>query len=208
MSLLAWSISCSAVAGTSRSWPTIPAPCRYQRPSRCRHRSTPHTSAGWARHYGSGDLDLVGVWGPPRAGQHEVVHALAQAADMPLRQVADADIEDALNVAAALGAILWLRTDDLDARLRRDRAADPLPYPGVPERYRTLAASRGAGGSCLRRDQSSPSRPTATARRCGRGRCPSWTPIRPQTWPPGIKMSDEELRAVAALARADALPRS
>ena len=62
----------------------------------------------------AGDLDLVGVWGPPRAGQHEAVYALARAAGMPLRQVADADIESALNVAAALGAILWLRTDDLD----------------------------------------------------------------------------------------------
>src|SRR6185437_3158590 len=64
---------------------------------------------------GVGDLNLIGVWGPPRAGQHEVVQAVAQAARMPLRQVAGAGIEDALNVTAALGAILWLRTDDLDA---------------------------------------------------------------------------------------------
>ena len=62
----------------------------------------------------AGDLDLVGVWGSPRAGQHEAVYALARAAGMPLRQVADADVENALNIAAALGAILWLRTDDLD----------------------------------------------------------------------------------------------
>ena len=89
----------------------------------------------------AGDLDLVGVWGSPRVGQHEAVYALARAAGMPLRQVVGDDIEGALNVAAALGAILWLRTDDLDARLRHDRAADPLPYPGVPERHRTLAAS-------------------------------------------------------------------
>jgi hypothetical protein len=62
-----------------------------------------------------GELDLIGVWGPQRAGQHEVVHALAKAAGMPLRQVVKADVDDALNVAATLGAILWLRTDDLDA---------------------------------------------------------------------------------------------
>jgi hypothetical protein len=61
----------------------------------------------------AGELDLVGVWGSPRAGQHEAVYALARAAGMPLRQVADADVESALNVAAALDAILWLRAYDL-----------------------------------------------------------------------------------------------
>jgi len=63
----------------------------------------------------AGDLNLVGVWGPPRAGQHEAVYALARAAVMPLRQSANDDIESALNAAASLGAILWLRTDALDA---------------------------------------------------------------------------------------------
>ena len=105
----------------------------------------------------AGDLDLVGVWGSPRAGQHEAVYALARAAGMPLRQVANADIEDALNIAAALGAILWLRTDDLDALLRRDRAADPLPHAGVPERHRTLAASGCAVCPRVRRDRRNPS---------------------------------------------------
>jgi hypothetical protein len=62
----------------------------------------------------AGDLDLVGVWGSPRAGQQEAVYALARAAGMSLRQTVGADIEDALNVAAALGAILWLRTDGLE----------------------------------------------------------------------------------------------
>ena len=38
---------------------------------------------------------------------------------MPLRQVIGDDVENALNVAAALGAILWLRTDDLERCLRR-----------------------------------------------------------------------------------------
>ena len=65
----------------------------------------------------AGDLDLVGVWGSPRAGQHEAVYALARAAGMPLRQVTGDDVEDALNVAAALGAILWLRTDGPRRRL-------------------------------------------------------------------------------------------
>ena len=98
-----------------------------------------------------GDLDLVGVWGSPRAGQHEVVHALAQAAGMPLRQVANADIEDALNVAAALGAILWLRTDDLDADsavaglLARSRTpcASAVPSPGgLPPCWRLAPTPR------------------------------------------------------------------
>ena len=61
----------------------------------------------------AGDLDLVGVWGSPRVGQHEAVYALARAAGMPLRQPVGDDVEDALNVGAALGAIVWLRTDGL-----------------------------------------------------------------------------------------------
>jgi hypothetical protein len=62
----------------------------------------------------AGDLDMVGVWGSPRVGQREAVYALARAAGMPLRQAVGADIEDALNVAAALRAIVWLRTDGIE----------------------------------------------------------------------------------------------
>jgi ATPase family associated with various cellular activities (AAA) len=80
-----------------------------------------------------GDLDLVGVWGSPRAGQHEVIYALARAAGMPLRQAATADIGSALNAAASLGAILWLRTDALDPDVTDllTRSRTPVCLSGV-----------------------------------------------------------------------------
>jgi hypothetical protein len=147
-----------------------------------------------------GDLDLVGIWGPPRAGQHEVVHALARAAGMPLRQVGNADIEDALNVAATLGAILWLRTDNLDAGsaaaglLTRSRtpvclsATEPWRPPAV------LAARAYAE--------------FAVALPSYRDRLAMWTRALPELHAhtaadlaARYQISDEELRAVAALAR-------
>jgi hypothetical protein len=151
-----------------------------------------------------GDLDLVGVWGPPRTGQHEVVHALARAAGMPLRQVANADVADALTVAAALGAILWLRTEDLAGSsavaklLARSRTpvclsgAEPWRSPGV------LAARAYAEISL--------------AHPSYRDRTAMWARALPELdsqiaedLAARYRMSDEELRAVAALSRTDAL---
>jgi hypothetical protein len=152
----------------------------------------------------TGDVDLVGVWGSPRAGQHRVVYALARAAGMPLRQVADADVEGALNVAAALGAMLWLHTDDLD------RAP---AVTGLLTRSRTPVCLSGT----------EPWRPPAAlaARAYAeihlllpsyRERKAMWAQALPEldtdtaeNLAARYQVSDEELRAVAKLARSDAL---
>ena len=149
----------------------------------------------------AGDLDLVGVWGPLRAGQHEVVHALARAAGMSLRQVVDADIESALNAAASLGAILWLRTD----------ALDPAAVTGLLTRSHTPVCLSGA----------EPWRPAAvlsvrpyaeiTVTRPSYGhRKAMWVGVLPDldaVSAAGLaaryQLSEEELRAVAALACGD-----
>ena len=148
----------------------------------------------------AGDLDLVGVWGSPRAGQHEAVYALAQAAGMPLRQVTGADIEGALNVAAALGAILWLRTDDLgDASavsglLTRSRT--PVCLSGT-EPWRPPAVLAGRAYAEI-----------AVGRPSYRDRKEMWARALPELdidtagdLAARYQMSDQELRAVAALAR-------
>jgi hypothetical protein len=154
---------------------------------------------------GAGDLDQVGVWGPPRAGQHEVVHALAQAAGMPLRQVSGSGIEDALNVTAALGAILWLRTDDLDAApgaaglLAQSRT--PVCVSGTePWRPPAVLAARTYAELVV---------PPPSYR----DRMAMWARALPELGTDmtadlaaRYQMSDEELRAVAVLARTDALP--
>lgn len=152
----------------------------------------------------AGDLDLVGVWGPPRAGQHEAVHALARAAGMPLRQVVNADIENALNVAAALGAILWLRTDDLgDASAvakMLTRTRTPVCQSGTePWRPAAVLSVRAYAEIVM----SSPSY---------RDRVTMWARALPELdagtagdLAARYRVSDDELRAIAALARGGAL---
>jgi hypothetical protein len=153
----------------------------------------------------TGDLDLVGVWGSPRAGQQEAVYALAGAAGMPLRQAVGADIEDALNVAAALGAILWLRTDDMEL---------PSATAGLLARSRTPVCLSGT----------EPWRPSAVlpvrayaeiviASPSYRDRVAMWAQALPELDTDSAedlaaryRMSDQELRAIAALARTEALP--
>ena len=152
-----------------------------------------------------GDLDLVGVWGPPRAGQHEAVHALALAAGMPLRQMTGNDAENALNAAAALGAIWWLRTDDLgDASavaglLARTRT--PVCLSGTePWRPSTVLSVRAYAEIVM----SSPSY---------RDRIAMWARALPELdadtagdLAARYRVSDGELRAIAALTRGGALP--
>jgi hypothetical protein len=152
----------------------------------------------------TGDLDLIGVWGPRRAGQHEVVHALAQAAGMPLRQPANDDIEGALNTAAALGAMLWLRTDDLEGAsvvtrlLARSRT--PVCLSGSqPWRSPAVLSVRAYAE-------------VATSRPSYRDRTAMWVRVLPEldadtagSLAARYKIGDEELRAVAALARIDEL---
>jgi hypothetical protein len=153
----------------------------------------------------AGDLDLVGIWGSPRAGQHEAVYALARAAGMPLRQVIGADIEDALNIAAALGAILWLHTDDLQLTsavsglLTRSRT--PVCLSGTePWRPPSALAARAYTEIVIPHPSY-------------RDRIVMWARVLPeldadtaQDLAARYRVSDEELQAIASLAHADSLP--
>ena len=155
----------------------------------------------------TGDLDLIGIWGPPRAGQHEAVHALALAAHLPLRQVSGNDVENALSIAAALGAILWMRTDDL---------GDVSAVTGLLARSRTPVCLSGT----------EPWRPPAAlsvrsyaeitlAQSSYRDRITTWERTLPEL-DAGVAadlaaryhVTYGELRAVATLARADARARA
>ena len=151
-----------------------------------------------------GDLNLVGIWGPPRAGQHEAVYALSQAAGMPLRQVTRNDVANALNAAASLGALLWLRADDL---------GDASAVTGLLARSRVPVCLSGT----------EPWRPSAVlsvrayaeitlARPSYLDRVATWSRTLPEL-DAGMaadlavryQLSGEELLAVATLARADGL---
>ena len=152
----------------------------------------------------AGHLDMVGVWGPLRAGQHEVVYALAQAAGMPLRQVTRAGIEDALNVAAALDSILWLRTDDLDPAsavtglLTRSRT--PVCLSGTEPWRPSVALSVRAYAEIAVTPPSYRDRKTMWARAL-----PELDADTVGDLAARYRLSREELCAIAVLARADAL---
>jgi ATPase family associated with various cellular activities (AAA) len=153
----------------------------------------------------AGDLDLVGVWGSPRAGQHEAIYALAQAAGMPLRQSVGNDIEDALNIAASLGAILWLPTDGLEfssvmtGLLLRSRT--PVCLSGTePWRPPPVLAARAYAEIVIPRPSY-------------HDRVAMWAKALPELdaytteeLAARYRVSDEELLGIAALARADLLP--
>jgi len=73
----------------------------------------------------TGHVSVVGVWGARHAGQEECVLALASAAKMPLRHLLISELERAganlkeslremLQMAVALGAILWTETDSFN----------------------------------------------------------------------------------------------
>jgi hypothetical protein len=154
----------------------------------------------------AGDVDLIGVWGSLRAGQREAIYALARAAGLPLRQAVGDGIEDALNVAAALGAILWLRTDGL-------QLSDAMA--GLLTRSRTLVCLTG----------SEPWRPSPILAARGyaeitlpppsyRDRVAMWAQALPELdakmaadLAARYRVSDEELRAIAMLSRGDVLSR-
>ncbi|MFI2224554.1 AAA family ATPase [Streptomyces fradiae] len=71
----------------------------------------------------AGRVDLAGLWGAPPDGQLDTVRALARAAGTPLRTLTE-DPDTDLRTAAALGALLWVPTDDLrDERRRPDADA-------------------------------------------------------------------------------------
>ena len=153
----------------------------------------------------AGDLDLVGIWGPPRAGQHEAVYALAQAAGMPLRQAVNDDIQVALNASAALGAILRLQTDGLGLSsavaglVARSRA--PVCLAGAePWRPAAMVAARSYAEIVI----DLPSH---------RDRVTMWARALPELDPgtttdlaARYRLSDEELQAIATLAHSGTLP--
>jgi ATPase family associated with various cellular activities (AAA) len=155
----------------------------------------------------TGDLDLIGIWGSPRVGQREVVYGLARAAGMPLRQVTGHDVDAALNLAATLGAILWLHTDDLDRASAvtelLTRSSTPVCLSGTePWRPPPALSARAYAEVVI----SNPSY---------RDRMAMWARVLPELdadtagdLAARYRVSDEELLAVAALARADALPES
>jgi hypothetical protein len=152
----------------------------------------------------AGDLDLVGVWGPLRIGQHEIVYALAQAAGMPLRQVDGTDIDAALNLAAALDSILWLRTDELEpASAVTDlltRSRTPVCLSGSePWRPAAVVSARAYAE-------------IAVAPPSYRDRKAMWTRVLPEldadtaaSLAARYQLSEKELRAVATLAGRDSL---
>ncbi|MGW3562466.1 ATP-binding protein [Streptomyces sp. NPDC000941] len=103
------------------------------------------------RALGSGDIDLAGLWGCPPDGQLDAVQALARAAGAPLRTLTadpEADPQTELRTAAALGAVLWIPTDDLHGEPQRHRAAAlsaALPRSRVPVCLTGLKPWRPAG---------------------------------------------------------------
>ncbi|MFD8377432.1 ATP-binding protein [Streptomyces sp. NPDC059679] len=103
------------------------------------------------RALGSGDIDLAGLWGCPPDGQLDAVQALARAAGAPLRTLTadpEADPQAELRTAAALGAVLWIPTDDLHGEPQRQRAAAvsaALPRSRVPVCLTGLKPWRPAG---------------------------------------------------------------
>ncbi|MGO4429671.1 ATP-binding protein, partial [Streptomyces sp. MCAF7] len=103
------------------------------------------------RALGSGDIDLAGLWGCPPDGQLDAVQALARAAGAPLRTLTadpEADPQAELRTAAALGAVLWIPTDELHGEPQRHRAAvlsAALPRSRVPVCLTGLKPWRPAG---------------------------------------------------------------
>jgi hypothetical protein len=153
----------------------------------------------------AGDLELVGIWGSPRDGQREAVYALAQAAGMPLRQAVDNDIGDALNLAATLGAILWLQTDGFELSSAvaglLGRSRTPVCLTGSePWRPASIVAARGYAEIVI-------------APPSYRDRIWMWARALPELDADMVadlaaryRVSDEELRAIATLSHGDALP--
>ncbi|XVV15529.1 ATP-binding protein [Actinoplanes sp. CA-131856] len=147
----------------------------------------------------AGDVDLVGLWGCPPDSQMDAALALAHTAGRPLRR-GTGDVEADLRMSATLGAMLWLRTDDapvLDAALLRSRT--PVCLTGVsPWRPPALLAARAYAELTV----PTPGLPERRA---------MWSTAFPaldedvlEDLAVRYRMSGGELRAVAAVADADA----
>lgn len=165
--------------------------------------AAPHLSsdrlARLGRALGEGDVDLVGLWGCPPDSQIDAARALAGAAGRPLRRMTP-DLAADLRTAAAMNAILWLRTDDpvhQEEALLRSRV--PVCLTGVtPWRPPQLLAVRTYAELTI----PAPDFPARTA---------MWQAAFPlldreilADYAAGYRMSSGELRAVAAVADVDA----
>ncbi len=148
----------------------------------------------------AGDVDVVGLWGLPADSQLDAAQALAAAAGRPLRRVR-ADVVDDLRTAAALDAILWIPTDGRAAHPDEAlvRSGVPLCLTGTtPWRPPRLLADRTYAELTI----PAPGFPERRA---------MWSSAFPVLDPEVLtdlaaryRMSGGELRAVAAVADADA----
>jgi hypothetical protein len=156
--------------------------------------------AALARALAAGDVDVVGLWGCSHDGQLDAASALAAAAGRPLRQMTSDPAAD-LRTAAALDAVLWLRTDDApphpDELLLRSRV--PICLTGeTPWRPPALLAARTYAELTV----PAPGFPERRA---------MWSAVLPVLDEPRVadlaarfRMSGGELRAVAAVAETGA----
>ncbi|MGK3207995.1 ATP-binding protein [Amycolatopsis sp. MEPSY49] len=148
----------------------------------------------------AGDVDVVGLWGLPADSQLDAAQALAAAAGRPLRRVC-ADVVADLRTAAALDAILWIPTDGRAAHPDEAlvRSGVPLCLTGTtPWRPPRLLADRTYAELTI----PPPGFPERRA---------MWSSAFPVLDPEVLtdlaaryRMSGGELRAVAAVADADA----
>ncbi|GGQ08602.1 ATP-binding protein [Streptomyces roseolilacinus] len=172
----------------------------------------PHLSsdrlARLGRALGAGRIDLAGLWGRPPDGQLDAVQALVRAAGASLRALTE-DPEADLRTAAALGAVLWIPTDDLHGEPRREhadavsaallRSRVPVCLTGLrPWRPAVLLATRAYAELTV-------PEPGFTDRRA------MWSAALPDLHGPLLedlavryRMSGGELRAVASVADAGA----
>ena len=165
----------------------------------------------------AGDLDLVGVWGAPHAGPHDVVLALAQAAGRPLRRVPAADlaasppdmaaaVAEALAVAMALGAVLWISVEGFDGDDRRGALGELLARSRTPTCLSGTGPWRPGSAICRRAWAE-----VEIAEPSYRDRKAMWSAALPDLDGPGAallgdlaahyRVDGDELRAIAALAR-------
>jgi hypothetical protein len=167
-----------------------------------------------------GQLDLVGVWGAVRAGQHDVVVAIAQAAGLPLRRVPSMDLAkesaelaiavgEALDMAATLRTLLWIPIEQL-------ADDDRQVLQELLTRSRTPACLSGAYPWRPTRAMSSRTWAEIEVSEPGyRDRKAMWSAALPALndrdaellgdLAARYRMSSDELRAVATVARTDGL---
>jgi len=148
----------------------------------------------------AGDVDVVGLWGCPPDSQIDAAQALATAAGRSLRRVT-ADVSEDLRTAAALNAILWLQADGLPSHPDEAlvRSGVPLCLTGTtPWRPPRLLAARTYAELTI------PVPGFPERREMWSSAFPVLDPEVVTDLAARYRMSGGELRAVAAVADADA----